>query len=111
MLLGWTARRGELPEYIICEKGSLHLWMNWTSMVSILANRFHSSAWCRKFDPLAARKTDVAAHGGSARPSAGKRHDRPYGSDAGFLRAVVIGGAETASAVEARRDLEIIFPP
>jgi len=33
VLLSWTVRRGDLPEYIvICEKGSVHLWMNRASM-------------------------------------------------------------------------------
>ena len=111
VLLSWTARRGELPEYIvICEKGSLHLWMNRASMV------FYPSE-PRPFQRLVSKVRPHWLQEKLMSPRMEGQRVRLPGNDTTghtgqmreFLRAVASGSAETALAVEARRDLEIIL--
>ena len=111
VLLSWSARRGDLPEYlVICEKWSLHLFMNRASMVFYPTEPLPFQRLVSKGRPYWLQEKLMSQR------MEGKRVRLPGNDTTGhmgqmreFLRAVASGSAETASAVEARRDLEIIF--
>jgi predicted dehydrogenase len=111
VLLGWTARRGDLPEYIvICEKASLHLWMNRGSMVVYPTEPLPVQRLMSKVRPhwLQEKLMSPRLEGRRVRLPGNDRTGH-IGQMREFLRAVASGSAETGSALEARRDLETIF--
>src|SRR6266496_235887 len=111
VLLSWTVRRGDLPEYIvICEKGSVHLWMNRASMDFYPTEPLPFQRLMSKVRPhwLHEKLMSPRMEGTRVRLQ-GRDTTGHMGQMREFLGAVESGSAETASAVEARRDLEIIF--
>jgi len=102
VLLSWTVRRGDLPEYIvICEKGSVHLWMNRASMDFYPTEPLPFQRLMSKVRPhwLHEKLMSPRMEGTRVRLQ-GRDTTGHMGQMREFLGAVESGSAETASAVE-----------